>query len=255
KHATDLGYTDKELLNISASVFFRKEEFPKIKEAIKMIFERGWNEIYTEVITKNKKHVPYYFQGYQLTIDDEKYYMGVGINMSKENKLKNKLTHFKNEHMKLLLKQRLIDNELQLKKRELLIYALQESQIYKSLYEARKKINLFTKKHQGIMIYEDLEEISRILNQEYFSKNQWETFKQRFVEIHGDFYIRLKENHPDLTTNELRVCAYLRIQLTSFLIMSILNISTEGLRKSRYRIRKKIGLERKESLDEYIIKF
>lgn len=253
KHATDLGYTDKELLNMSASDFFRKEEFPRIKEAIKVVFERGWNDVYADAITKDKKYIPYYFQGYSLIIDDEKYYMGVGMDITKELKLKTKLTHFKKEQVNLQLKQQVIDDELQLKKRELLIYAIEESQIHKSLFEARKNINSFIKKNKGLKIDKNLEEIGIILNQEYFSKDQWKIFKQRFVEVHAGFYIRLKENHPDLTSNELRICSYLRMQLPSYLILSISSISTEGLRKTRYRIRKKIGLERKESLDEYIM--
>ncbi len=253
KHATNLGYTDKELLNMSASDFFRKEEFPKIKEAIMVVFERGWNDVYADAITKDKKYIPYYFQGYSLIIGDEKYYMGVGMDITKELKLKTKLTHFKKKQVNLRLKQRVIDNELQLKKRELLIYTLKESQIHKSFYEARKKISLFIKNSQNIESCEDLKEIDRILNQEYLSKNHWELFKQRFVDIHEDFFIKLKEAHPSLTKHELRLCAYLRMQLSNYLIMSLLNISIEGLRKSRYRIRKKFGLERKESLDEYIM--
>ncbi|MBK7174101.1 MAG: tetratricopeptide repeat protein [Bacteroidales bacterium] len=64
-------------------------------------------------------------------------------------------------------------------------------------------------------------------------------FNQRFTNLHQDFFTKLQDAHPELSKTELKFCAYLRIQLSGNQIASIMNVTTEAIRKTRYRIRKK----------------
>ena len=63
---------------------------------------------------------------------------------------------------------------------------------------------------------------------------------------------RLRERHPGLNNNELLMCAYLRMNLRSKEIAPLLNISVRGVETIRYRLRKKLDLERDASLTDYL---
>lgn len=70
-----------------------------------------------------------------------------------------------------------------------------------------------------------------------------------------DFIKNLKKKHPNLTKSEIKFCTYIKMRLPIDEILSILNISNEGIKKKKYRIRKKITLGRNDSLEFYILKF
>ena len=81
---------------------------------------------------------------------------------------------------------------------------------------------------------------------------QWQQFKLHFDSVHKGFFERLLKNFPKLTPNELKLCAYLRMNLSTKEIAQMLNISTESVTTKRYRLRKKLGLEKDENLVGYI---
>lgn len=83
----------------------------------------------------------------------------------------------------------------------------------------------------------------------------WETFKEAFDNADKDFLKNVKAAHPNLTPNDLRLCAYLRLNLTSKEIAPLLNISFRSVEIKRYRLRKKMGLEHEQVLVEYILSF
>lgn len=255
KFATELGYSDQELWNISISVFFTKKEFIRVEKAIREVFVKGWNDIHSTLITKAGMSIPYYYQGYALYIDGETYFMGVGINMTEQQKLKKKLIQSEKQQLKEILEKKKIDDLLQKKKRELLTHVVSETHNLQNIREARKGINKLLTKHSGTGVCDDLKEINEILAQNISKNQQWELFKLRFKEIHPEFFIKLKEKHPNLTSSELKFCAYLRMHLSSSQMLATLNISKEGVRKARYRIRKKMGLDLKDILEDYISKF
>ncbi|MFN5136350.1 MAG: helix-turn-helix transcriptional regulator, partial [Chitinophagaceae bacterium] len=69
-----------------------------------------------------------------------------------------------------------------------------------------------------------------------------------------DFVKQLKEVHPNLTGNELKLCTYLRMNLSTKEIAQLMNISVRGVEISRYRLRKKLGLGSEVSLFDYLLK-
>ena len=84
---------------------------------------------------------------------------------------------------------------------------------------------------------------------------QWEQFKLHFESVHTGFFARLMEHYPALTQNELKLCAYLRMNLTSKEIAQMLNISIESATTKRYRLRKKLMLSSEENLSAFIAEF
>lgn len=111
------------------------------------------------------------------------------------------------------------------------------------------------------------EELGDQLPDKYFNKlnnliengiedeHEWEIFEQLYNEAHGNFFKRLKEEYPQLTPADLRLCAYLRMNLSSKEIAPLLNISVRGVEERRYRLRKRLDISTDTNLNELIMTF
>jgi DNA-binding CsgD family transcriptional regulator len=101
----------------------------------------------------------------------------------------------------------------------------------------------------------EISAIVRKINKELGNEKHQEAFDSYFDEVHQNFIKRLKEAHPVLSPKELRLCAYLKMNLSSKEISSLMNISVRGVEISRYRLRKKLNLDRETNLTDYILNF
>ena len=95
----------------------------------------------------------------------------------------------------------------------------------------------------------------RKINKEIDDENHWKVFETHFESVHEEFLNRLKNEFPELTPRELKLCAYLRMNISSKEIAVLMNISTRGVEISRYRLRKKLGLSRQTNLTDFILSF
>ncbi len=93
-------------------------------------------------------------------------------------------------------------------------------------------------------------EMQRILDS--YLKTQDKTFEIQMDELHQEFFGRLKEKFPDLSNNDLRMCAYLKIGLNSKEIAELLNIQPSSFYISRSRLRKKLSLKPEEDLYSFL---
>lgn len=84
---------------------------------------------------------------------------------------------------------------------------------------------------------------------------QWDDFKKHFESVHAGFFSRLREKYPNLTQNELKLCAYLRMNLSSKEIAQMLNIAVESAITKRYRLRKKMELQSDDNLVSFLLDF
>lgn len=107
-------------------------------------------------------------------------------------------------------------------------------------------------KEDGKLEIKDAKEILNTIKVQLKSDENADHFNQRFNQIHPGFFTRLIEKHPELSKTEIRFCAYLKLSFDSNQIAAVLNITHEGVRKTRYRIRKKIGLHPGDSLEDYL---
>ncbi len=81
---------------------------------------------------------------------------------------------------------------------------------------------------------------------------EWDLFANHFDQVHNNFLDTLKHLYPKLSANELKLCAYLRINLSTKEIAQLLNISNRGVEISRYRLRKKLDIPHGESLYNFL---
>ena len=84
-------------------------------------------------------------------------------------------------------------------------------------------------------------------------EDNWNFFKEAFNNADKNFLKKVKKLHSSLTPNDLRLCAYLRLNLSSKEIAPLLNISVRSVEIKRYRLRKKMGLPHEKGLVEYIL--
>lgn len=91
------------------------------------------------------------------------------------------------------------------------------------------------------------------INKNISKDDSWNVFKQAFDNVDKDFLKKLKLAHPSLTPNDLRLCAYLRLNLSSKEVAPLLNISVRSVEIKRYRLRKKMDLSHEQGLVEYVL--
>ena len=95
--------------------------------------------------------------------------------------------------------------------------------------------------------------IVRSINREIENEESWEMLRDAFENVDKDFIKELLIMHPQLTPNDLKLCTYLRLNLSSKEIASLLNISVRSMETKRYRLRKKLDLSHDTNLVEYIL--
>ena len=95
--------------------------------------------------------------------------------------------------------------------------------------------------------------VIKIIDKNLNNTDDWKFFQEAFNNADKDFLKKVKSKHPNLTPNDLKLCAYLRLNLSSKEIAPLLNISPRSVEVKRYRLRKKMDLQHESSLTNYIL--
>ncbi|TMM55961.1 tetratricopeptide repeat protein [Maribacter algarum] len=143
-----------------------------------------------------------------------------------------------------------VDAELEFKKKELTTHALNLARKNETLENLKLKAQELKQKENTGTGYNQL---IRSINFDLQDDNNWQNFSRYFEEVHKDFNSNVKSKYPSLTSNELRLLALLKMNLSSKEIANILNISPEGIKKARYRLRKKLDLTTEDSLQDLVL--
>lgn len=100
----------------------------------------------------------------------------------------------------------------------------------------------------------EIDKFNKILHAAILTDEDWENFKKAFEEVYPCFFAKLRYHYPDITVAELRLSALIKLKLSLKESASMLGISPESIKKSRYRLRKKFDLPEKETLEDFINK-
>ncbi|MFZ4633497.1 MAG: hypothetical protein ACOYNO_04750 [Saprospiraceae bacterium] len=120
--------------------------------------------------------------------------------------------------------------------------------IKEELEEVKQKGKSMETKHA-------LEKIVREIDTTLRLQEDWKQFEHHFDQIHGDFLNRLREHFSELTPNEQKLCALLRLNLSTKEISNLMSISHRGVEIARYRLRKKLGLGPGQNLSKFILEY
>lgn len=101
----------------------------------------------------------------------------------------------------------------------------------------------------------ELKNLLRMFDDQISSDHDWELLEESFNNVHGDFFKKLKSEYTELTPGDLRLAAYLKMNLSSKEIAQLLNLSVRGVENKRYRLRKKLNLPEDANLTEFMIRW
>ena len=166
----------------------------------------------------------------------------------KRNKIRHELANqkLKNEQTE----KRYLEKELTFKNQELVNFSLQIVEKNDFITEVTREIDKLSK--IGINGFEKVKELSKKLKANYIINKHQKEFDAHVNSVYESFYNKLEDKYPGLTQNEKRLAALLRLKLSSKEISSITGISSKSVDMSRYRLRKKLGLETEDNLIEIL---
>ncbi|MGO4917904.1 hypothetical protein [Maribacter spongiicola] len=148
----------------------------------------------------------------------------------------------RNKELEIQKQQVLID----IKNKELASSALQLIEKDEFLKEIKSKVRVGTDKIKIHEINKVLRSISSNNN------NNWDEFKHRFISVNKEFYNKIFEKFPNLSQSDQKICALIKLNMSSKDMARLLGISVESVHTSRHRIRKKMDLPRNVNLEDYI---
>ena len=176
----------------------------------------------------------------------EKYYRDKEQKIIRINQNKLELVEVERKQALMAVENNKLQNDIESKNRELAISTM--SMIKKNQFLSKIKSDL-KKSESGDKIFSVIKMIDRNLN----NKDDWKFFEEAFNNADKDFLKKVKSSHPSLTNNDLRLCAYLRLNLSSKDIAPLLNISLSSVEIKRYRLRKKMQLTHNEGLTDHLL--
>jgi len=155
---------------------------------------------------------------------------------------KNRIAHEKQEEI--------YKQEIAHKKKELTsqtLHLVQKNTFIRELME-----NLESIKNSPDKFKVEFRRIVMLLKKENASDKDWEVFKTYFSQVHNDFDQKLKTLSVDISEKEIRLAAFLRMNLTTKEIAATLNVLPDSILKSKYRLKKKLRLDKETDLTSFL---
>ena len=144
---------------------------------------------------------------------------------------------------------RLMD-EIKNKRKELANSTFQAAKRNRTLIEIKNELDDIANRQENKYKIKNLKsKINHVLE----GRDNWKVFEENFNELHDDFFHDLLKKYPKLSTKDLKLCAYLKMNLSSKEIAPLMSISVRGVEIHRYRLRKKLQLDSNENLSKFLI--
>lgn len=154
------------------------------------------------------------------------------------------------------LKNEKLESEIEHKNTELAstaMHLVQKGELLSGIREELMRMKKGGNMGNGEGSADEFKKMLRILGEENKMDKDWEQFAVHFDKVHSDFLKILKSTYPTLSAHELKLCAYLRMNLSSKEIAQLENISTRGVEISRYRLRKKLKISTEINLFDFLM--
>lgn len=166
--------------------------------------------------------------------------------MEEKNQRAMEVRDLENQQVLFHLKNEQLEKDIESKNRELAVSAM-------STLKRNEFLNDIKKGLEELSDHPRAKSLIKTIDAKLSGEDDWRFFEEAFENADQEFFKKLKSKHPKLTPNDLKLCAYLRLNLSSKEIAPLLNISVHSVEVKRYRLRKKMKLTRKQNVVEYII--
>ncbi len=127
-----------------------------------------------------------------------------------------------------------------------------KNEFMENIKEEIKQINIYGKAQDT---QKALEGIIKEIDTNLKLQEDWKQFEYHFDRVHGDFLTRLTSEFLDLTPGEQKLCAFLRLKMDTKEIANLMSITLRGVEVARYRLRKKLGLNKWQNLSKFILEY
>lgn len=151
------------------------------------------------------------------------------------------------------LKYEKLEADVDYKNRELSTMTMHLVQRGKVLAKIKDVISLIIKNHDINDSSPSFRHLIRLIRDVEKSDQDWENFAMHFNTVNADFFNKLKDQFPDLTPNELKLCAYLKMNLSTKEIAQLMNITIKAVEVGRYRLRKKLRILPETNLYDFLM--
>lgn len=165
-----------------------------------------------------------------------------------ENNLLLEIKELENEQELMRLRNEQLSQDVDSKSRELAVSAMSLNSKNELLAFIKEDLKKTAQSETS-----NIKSVISTINKNITEEDSWKVFREAFDSVDKDFLKRVKQVHSSLTPNDLRLCAYLRMNLSSKEIAPLLNISVRSVEIKRYRLRKKMDLPHEQGLVEYIL--
>ncbi|MDJ1501937.1 tetratricopeptide repeat protein [Xanthocytophaga agilis] len=129
---------------------------------------------------------------------------------------------------------------------------IQKNSIMEEIRETVSEVLKSAPKNEPSSIYSRL---MKLVDYSFSLDKDWDDFKMYFEQVHHEFFSKLKESHPELSSGELKLCALVRLNMNLKESATVLGISPESVKTARYRLRKKLELEEETNLTDYLLSY
>lgn len=153
----------------------------------------------------------------------------------------------------IALQNKNLEEEIRHKNQELASTTMHLVQRSEMIHKLRNQLDKLQKEVKEGPAKKQVDGLLRLLTQDNELAREWDQFAHHFDQVHSDFLKRLKTQFPQLTSNDQKLCAYLRMNLATKEIAPLMNISIRGVEVGRYRLRKKLHLETHIDLNEFMM--
>ncbi|NMH86800.1 helix-turn-helix and ligand-binding sensor domain-containing protein [Flavivirga algicola] len=157
-----------------------------------------------------------------------------------------------NEKKIVQLRNQSLKNEVKLKSKQLANTAMALVKKNESMLEIKEELEKQKTGFTNSLAYKHL---LRKIDNSIGHEDEWEIFEYNFNQVHEEFFNQLKNKHPQLTHKDLKICAYIKMNLLTKEIAPLMNVSIRGLETHRYRLKRKLNLENDKSLGDYLRNF
>jgi len=177
------------------------------------------------------------------------YYRKQEEKLIEENNLLLEIAALENEQQLMKLRNEQLSQDVDAKNRELAASTMSLIKKNELLNIIKEDLKKSSEENSG----RNIKSVISTINSNIAEKDSWKVFKEAFDNADKDFLKKIKAAHPSLTPSDLKLCAYLRLNLTSKEIAPMLNISIRSVEIKRYRLRKKLNLLHDDGLVNYIL--
>lgn len=147
------------------------------------------------------------------------------------------------------------DLEVLEKEKLRILFETKNKELVQSLAQNVDKNNVLRILKKEVALGKNHKELTDIINSNIDTSQNWRMVLLDFQHLYPEFVPKLTIQHPDLTQNEMKICALLALKLSTNDISGVLSVSDSAISKNRQRLRKKLGLDKEADLHEYLQKF